>query len=198
MIDVDIAEVTAQKADVDDIAHLVATAFNPLDVGAWLVADPKVRLTAMRGQFALVIAHALDHGHIDLCEGGGVAVWFDRIAPVPEPPHYAQRLREACGPHTSRFAALDEAFEQHHPTDAHHHLAFLAVHPQLQGRGIGSALLRHHHEAMDASGVAGYLEASSQANRVLYARHGYAELGPVIRLPDGPRMWPMWRAKGPA
>ena len=194
MSDVDIMSVTADDADVADIAHLIAAAFNPLDVAAWLVADPEVRLQAMRGQFLIIAAHALEHGNIDMSsDGHGVAVWFDRTRPIPEPPQYSRRLRRACGHHTPRFETLDEAFEQHHPETAHHHLAFLAVRSDFQGRGIGSALLEHHHDDLDADGIAGYLEASSQANRSLYARHGYAESGPVITLPEGPSLWPMWR-----
>lgn len=199
MIDVDITRVSPGAADVDDIAHLVAAAFNPLDVAVWLVADPEVRLRAMRGQFAMIVAHALDHGHVDMTSGErGVAVWFDRTEPVPEPSRYPERLERVCGPHTPRFETLDEAFERHHPEEPHHHLAFLAVRPGDQGRGLGSALLDRHHEALDEKGIAGYLEASSPANRELYGRHGYSDLGPRIILPDGPAMWPMWRPPRPA
>jgi len=41
-----------------------------------------------------------------------------------------------------------------------------------------------------------YLEASTERNRGLYLRHGFADRG-GLRLPgDGPRMWPMWREPG--
>ena len=37
-----------------------------------------------------------------------------------------------------------------------------------------------------------YLEATSERNKQLYLRHGFEVTG-EIKLPDGPRMWPMWR-----
>ena len=64
--------------------------------------------------------------------------------------------------------------------------------PELQGHGIGSALLRPVLERCDADGVAAYLEATSSENRRLYERHGFR----VVRelpLPAGPSLWAMWR-----
>lgn len=45
----------------------------------------------------------------------------------------------------------------------------------------------------DRDGVPAYLEASSERNKALYLRHGFEVVG-EIKLPDGPRMWPMWRS----
>jgi GNAT superfamily N-acetyltransferase len=102
-------------------------------------------------------------------------------------------------PHTGATSpGLDAGLDRHHPTGAaHHHLAILAVRPDGQGQGIGTALLRAHHATLDAAGTPAYLEASSDRNRVFYLRNGYADLGPPIYLPDGPQMRPMMRATGP-
>ncbi|HEX5493068.1 MAG TPA: GNAT family N-acetyltransferase [Mycobacteriales bacterium] len=84
-------------------------------------------------------------------------------------------------------------FEAHHPSEPHHYLAFLAVRPERQGAGLGSALLRHHHARLDRTGVAAYLEASSPRSRELYLRHGYRPRGEPFTVPDGTPFWPMWR-----
>ena len=88
---------------------------------------------------------------------------------------------------------MDAAFEAHHPTEPHHYLAFLAVRPDKQNLGIGSALLARHHARIDAAGIPAYLEANDLRNRRLYMRHGYT-FDTTIWLPDnGPPVWPMWR-----
>lgn len=188
----------ATSADADRVAGLVADAFTPLAVAAWLVANPVERRAALSGQFRMLVEHAVEHGHVYLAAVGhdlvGTSVWFALDAgELPPPPAYDERLAEICGPHLDRFRLLDAAFEAHHPAEPHHHLAFLAVSPDRQGAGLGSALLRHHHARLDAAGTSGYLEASCPESRDLYLRHGYAA-GEPFRLPyDGPPLWPMWR-----
>lgn len=205
--------VPGDREQVEEIAHLIATAFEALAVARWLVPDgdtereadagnrPQERIRRLTADFAIHVEHALHHGHIDLTDDRtGVAVWIhqDPGAPdVPEPREYAARLAAAAGPHLPRFQTLDDAFAASHPHAPHHHLAFLAVHPSRQGDGLGTLLLRHHHAALDSAALPGYLEASSPRSRALYLRHGYRDLGsPFILQPDGPSMWPMWREPG--
>jgi GNAT superfamily N-acetyltransferase len=89
---------------------------------------------------------------------------------------------------------LDAAFDRHHPTGLlHHHLAILAVRPDQQGKGIGTALLAARHQVLDVAQLPAYLEASSPETRQVYLRHGYTDHGPPITLPDGPAMYPMLR-----
>lgn len=161
------------------------------------------RVRRLTANFAIHVEHALRHGHIDWTDDRmGAAVWVhqDPGAPeVPEPDDYEARPAASAGPHLPRFQTLDRAFAESHPHTPHHHLAFLAVHPSRQGHGLGTLLLRHHHAALDSARRPGYLEASSERSRSLYARHGYRDTGePFTLRPDGPQMWPMWREPGPA
>lgn len=195
--------VPAGAADVDLVAGLIGAAFHELDVAAWLVPDPDDRAKVLPANFRIFVEHALSYGEIHRAAGDptAVAVWFRQDgAPVPPPDDYDARLAAACGAFTERFRVLDELFDAHHPHDRpHHHLAFLAVRPELHGRGLGSALLRYHHRRLDESGVGAYLEASSARSRALYERHGYRVMGGPFRLPDGgPPLWPMWRDPRPA
>ena len=97
-------------------------------------------------------------------------------------------------PYTDRFRGFDKALERHHPAGTpHHHLAILAVRPDRQGQGIGTALLHAHHATLDHAGMSAYLEASDLRTRRLYLAHGYTDHGPPIHLAGGPLMHPLWR-----
>lgn len=177
------------------VAERVAAAFLVLDASRWLVPDAGKREVVLAGQFEIVVDHAMRHGLVfGTTDLTGVAVWLPSIGanPVPPPPDYDARLAAACGEWRDRFACLDELFAANHPQPDHHHLAFLAVQPDRQGQGVGSALLRHHHAWLDAKRMPGYLEASSELGVELYAKHGY-QVRELFRLPDGTPFWPMWR-----
>lgn len=177
------------------VAERVAAAFLVLDASRWLVPDAGKREVVLAGQFEIVVDHAMRHGLVfGATDLTGVAVWLPSIgaSPTPPPSDYDARLAAACGEWRDRFAHLDELFAANHPQPDHHHLAFLAVQPDRQGQGVGSALLRHHHAWLDAKRMPGYLEASSELGVELYAKHGYQVREP-FRLPDGTPFWPMWR-----
>jgi GNAT superfamily N-acetyltransferase len=81
---------------------------------------------------------------------------------------------------------------EYHPTEPHWYLPLIAVDPAQQGRGYGSALLRHALEISDRDKWPAYLEATSPNNRRLYERHGFEAIG-EIQTADSPPMWPMLR-----
>ncbi|MGH3679400.1 MAG: GNAT family N-acetyltransferase [Natronosporangium sp.] len=188
--------VRADATEAPQIAELIAVAFHSLAVARWLVPNPDRRAEVLPANFRIFVDHALAHGEVHITtDRSAVAVWFPRDSePLPEPVAYRHRVAVACGEATERFLLLDELFDKHHPNQPHHHLAFLAVQPTRQRRGLGSALLRHHHARLDARGMPAYLEATSRDSRDLYARHGYHQvMGEPFRLPDQTPIWPMWR-----
>ena len=113
----------------------------------------------------------------------------------------APRRRSTPGswpPSPARTSAISwpsiEQLDRHHPAGTfHHHLAILAVRPDRQGQGIGTALLHAHHAVLEDQGIPAYLEASDERTRRLYLAHGYTDRGSPIELADGVRMYPMWR-----
>ncbi|MGH3679165.1 MAG: GNAT family N-acetyltransferase [Natronosporangium sp.] len=188
---------TIRRATAEDarrVAALIGEAFQPLTVARWLVPDPGRRADILPANFHIFVDHALTHGEVHVSgDLAAAAVWFPRDGgPLPEPVAYTQRVAAACGENTERFFHLDDLFDAHHPAEPHHHLAFLAVRPDRQRQGLGSMLLAHHHTRLDTAGVAAYLEATSEAARDLFMRHGYQAREP-FHLPNGTPMWPMWR-----
>lgn len=179
----------------DQVAAMLAQAFLDLPSARWLVADPDERLKAVRGQFELLVEHAEAHGGIvTVGDLDGAVVWFDHTEPPPPIPDYDERLREACGEHTERFAHLDRLMEYHHPIEPHHYVALVGVREEMRGRGLARGMLRGLHERLDQADIPAYLEAVSPETARLYESLGYRPHAKPFHLgDDGPALYPMWR-----
>lgn len=187
--------VRAGESDTDVLAQVIAEAFLPLAVCRWLIPDDAVRRAAFPGYFRLYVEHAMADGLVYTTPGrDAAALWIPGTGPGAPPACYSERLAAITGPHLPNFLAFDQALDRHHPAGTfHHHLAILAVRPDRQGHGIGTALLHAHHTVLEDQGIPGYLEASDERTRHIYLDHGYADWGSPIGFADGVRMWPMWR-----
>jgi GNAT superfamily N-acetyltransferase len=193
--------VTAGPADLDALSQVISDAFFDLPPSHWLIEDPVARKEIFPGYFRLIIEQAMASGVVQTTpDRAAAALWIpgggDESGGDDAAGGYPAALAALTGPWAGRFQAFDATLESRHPTGVrHHHLALIGVAPWVQGQGHGTALLRAYHEALDrASGEPAYLEAVSPRTRQIYLRHGYADLGPPIQLPDGgPQMYPMWR-----
>ncbi|MBX6385459.1 MAG: GNAT family N-acetyltransferase [Microbispora sp.] len=192
-------EVT-RLTDADAAGGLIADTFHTDEITSWLIPREEDRLPIQRQFFTMWARHALEHGVIyGIHESGelaGVAVWF--TAPFPEIPGAQEAIASFAGDNAERYGILGELTDKLHPREPHHYLAFIALERGRTGRGLGTRLLEEHHRKLDAEGIPAYLEASSEASRRLYLRHGYVDMPELLRLPDGPVMYPMWREPRPS
>lgn len=78
------------------------------------------------------------------------------------------------------------------PEEPHLHLGPIGVAPELQGQGIGTALMRRYIEQLEREKTAGYLETDRPENVEFYKKFGFAirHQEEVIGTPT----WYMWRA----
>ena len=91
-----------------------------------------------------------------------------------------------------RGAAMSRAMKTAHPHEKHFYLFFMAVDPQFQGMGLGSAILGATLKRIDEAGMPAYLENSNPRNMPLYARAGFAAQRDIS--PEGaPPLISMWR-----
>ncbi|MGX2994601.1 GNAT family N-acetyltransferase [Streptomyces sp. JNUCC 64] len=187
---------TAGEADRETVVRLLSAAFRGDPVSTWLFPEPgdfdRKHDLMMGGLLDIVLAT----GRVDLVEDeSAVALWLT----MPEGGHEEDedgpaRLREAIDPANERIERFARLTTEFHPTHAaHEYLWLIAVDPDRQGEGLGGTLISSALERCDREGTAAYLEASSARSRELYRRLGFRVLDPVLELPDGPTVWPMWR-----
>ncbi|MET7487423.1 GNAT family N-acetyltransferase [Streptomyces sp. NPDC005538] len=187
----------AGEGDRELVVRLLDEAFQDDPVSGWIFPDAEYRRTTHPKLMAAFTDAVLADGRIDLAEDGAAcALWLSvpGEAHPQDGPDEAVQLREAVDPGNERVETIARLMEAGHPADrAHEYLWMIAVRPARQGEGLGAALIRHVLDRCDREGLPAYLEASSERSTKLYQRLGYAFTDRTLDLPDGPRMYPMWR-----
>jgi amino acid transporter/GNAT superfamily N-acetyltransferase len=195
--------IEAQPAySVEPLAHLMAAAYFTDELVQWLIPDIQEQGQVCLGFFRTVVQQALATGVVDvLGDYSGAAIWYPvgGNQPVFTPPRQSPAISQLSANLLWRLDLVHHATEQARPADAHHFLAFAAVWPGTQKRGLGAELISHRLQKLDAAGSPAYLEAPNEAAMGLYGRLGFQQQGKPITLPNGPSMYPMWRpAQKPA
>lgn len=184
---------TATRDDAQRCFAVLARAFERDAPCRWMWPDERQYCRAFPRFAAAFGGAAIGLGTAHYYDGfAGCALWLSPGAPMDE-----QTLEEIINETVSpeRHDAAFEFFSQmdrYHPSGPHWHLPLIGVDPVHQGRGIGSALLRHVLDQCDREQLPAHLEATSPANIRLYSRHGFEELG-CIQVEDCPPIVPMQR-----
>ncbi|MBC2932828.1 GNAT family N-acetyltransferase [Nocardioides sp. zg-1228] len=169
-----------RSAAVDLVARAMVD--NPLHVAAY-GDDPDVRLVAHRRLVggAIGVMDALD---VLALRSRGRVVGVAGMVPAGRcRPTARQRLRllpvlARLGPRAGRRVAgwLGE-WSRHDLREPHVHVGPVAVHPDLQGRGLGTRLMAAVCAELDSSGLPGYLETDKAANVPFYEGCGFEVVG---------------------
>ena len=182
------------------LAAMLARAFDDDPVMDWFLPDPD-RRAARREAFFRELVLAGPFGRVgELFSTDGLdaaALWLppgrwrfglaDQLRMLPTILRIVS-LRWAL----SRLAGFNQIERKHPRQPPHWYLSTLGTDPEHQGRGLGSALLADQLGRCDAEGLPSYLESSKEANVPFYERHGFV-VTDTFDLPDGPRLWLMWR-----
>lgn len=76
-----------------------------------------------------------------------------------------------------RAFKMMNVWAKHDPGERHWHVGPIGVHPELQGQGIGKAMLAAFLEMADEQGSPAYLETDVDRNVALYERFGFKIVG---------------------
>jgi len=186
----------AGESDRAALTRLLDEAFMNDPVSCWVFPDEEHRRKVHGLFLGVFVDVALSEGRVDYdVDGSAAALWLQIPAGEPEgEDDTPARMRETADPDNERAELVGRLTGAVHPSsEAHAYLLMIAVTPERQGEGLGTALITPVLERCDRDGVPAYLEASSARSRRLYERLGFEFTGTTVDLPDGPPMWPMWR-----
>lgn len=169
--------------EVGQAANVLARGMrdNPLHVAA-LGQHPAARARALAGLFRGFLA-------MEVAEKGRVVGAFQngtmvgvcgmmrpgccQLAPL-EKVTLLPKLLWHCGfKGTGRFLAQFGNWSRHDLPTPHWHLGPVGIVPELQGKGIGSQLMRDFCAFLDAGKAAAWLETDKEINVTFYRRHGF-------------------------
>lgn len=189
----------ATRDDHEAAAEALALAFADDPAWAHLLPDSDTRAERLLVFFTAEIGNLVpEHREVWVTEdGSGTAVWA-RPGRWRVPPgrtlRTARPMAKVFGLRLPLATWTQLRFERRHPSAPRHwYLHYLGVEPRRQGRGLGGALLEPVLELCDREGHPAHLEASTDRNRRLYERNGFA-LTETFDLPaGGPPVREMWR-----
>ena len=190
-----------QKAlpeDVPTLAEVSARAFEHDPLTAWLVETGR---DAMRMERQMFHAEYRMTKRYDLIftdsNRQGVAIWKppgarasfgDRIQQIWTMLGTINVSRRACAK-----VKLFKDIEKARPREPHYYLSLLAVTPEMQGKGLGSALMQPILDHCNQMGIPAYLETETESNVRFYEKKGFEVRQEIVTSDGESKVWTMWR-----
>lgn len=183
---------------LDSAVSVLADAFvtNPLHVAAF---GPQ-RIDQSRLFFRIGLRHMfIGQAFVAVVDGKvrGYAHFnaSPRCLPAPEEiPLAAATLLKPLGGALPQVVKWFARWCRLDPDQPHVHLGPIAVSPEAQGQGVGTALMNRYMDHLKNEQAAGYLETDKAENVAFYKRFGF-----VVQREEeliGTAIWYMWRAPG--
>jgi GNAT superfamily N-acetyltransferase len=190
-----------ERADVRALSKVLARAFYDDPVMIYMLPEAEARVKALPPMFAtLTRHHFLSRGGSEVASRGGdigAATLWDPPGLRKSSRWESLRMMPALAWHfrsrAKQTQILGEVMEDAHPEEPHWYLMVIGSDPSVRGAGFGQALMNSRLDRCDGERAPAYLEASKEALIPYYSRFGFEQIG-EIQIPDGPKMWPMWRA----
>ena len=188
----------ATAADAPLVGEILARGFHDDPMMRWMFeGDDATRAAKLDAFFGFLAVEAHVPLGASFVADGACACW----CPPPGIDHWpddrSARFGELLGTVCSaqdltRLGIVGDTFDPAHPTEPHWYLGTIAVVPEHQHTGRGSALLEHCLALVDATGMPAYLESSNPENVAFYTRFGFEVVAELPLGADGPVVPAMW------
>jgi ribosomal protein S18 acetylase RimI-like enzyme len=197
----------ATAEDVQRLQAVLTEAFFDDPVFGWLMPQDAKRRARLHHYFGIELRHySLPHGHVWTTDDLAGAMLGLPPGKWRVPLRTTLLHGTAFGIRIPKAARLGAAMEWHHMRHlrgvggvggAHYYVRDIGVHPETQGRGLGSALMRPLLDRCDREVLPAYIEASSVRSAALYERLGFEHIE-ELRVGDSPPLWLMFRPPHPS
>lgn len=171
---------TATKDEKDRALDIFTLAFVDDPMLRWIFADGSAYLKHLGAAQLGLGGRALEHGtaHV-LDDFSAASFWLPPGVGPDEEALGALIERTVPANRQADLGGVVEQMGQYHPHEPHWYLAVLGVDVSRQGKGLGSALMKHALQRVDAERLPAYLESSNPRNIAFYERHGFEAVGRI-------------------
>jgi ribosomal protein S18 acetylase RimI-like enzyme len=182
-------------AEAQDAWRTLTLAFSTDPCTRYIWPKPAAFLAGYPRMLDAAAGPNLERGRVFATEDFSAAALWLPPGEKPDGDAIEALIVETVSPERAAVGAqVGELMDAYHPETEHWYLSMIGVDPARQGRGLGSALLKHGlAELVDAQGAVAYLESSNPKNIPLYERFGFEVIG-QIQPQDFPGLTPMLRA----
>lgn len=190
---------------LETAAETLADAFLDDPKFVWLFPDERRRRSRLLRMNRVPLEFGMRYARVSQTdEGRGVAIWLPPGVSL-SPPRIMRSgilgvpLATGLRP-LARFAAANSVMEKvkaRAVTTPYWQLLIVAVHPDLQGRGRGGALVRDGLEQVDRASLASYLDTSNPSNIGFCQSLGFEVVEEAVLGEGGPPAWGMLRGPVP-
>ena len=168
----------AGNFEQERVLATLVLAFAADPVERWLYPEPQQYLSSFPQFLAAFGGKAFREQTVRSLDGfSAVALWLPPGIEA-DGETVAATLAETVAPskHDDMFAVLGQ-MDAAHPAYPHWYLPWFAVDAALQGKGLGSQLMKPCLQFVDASHLPAYLETPNPRTISFYQRHGFEVTG---------------------
>lgn len=187
-------------ADTSELRSIIARAFVNDPTMTWMFPNPAHRLDSVAAWLGIFVESYVDYGNVEVVDESGVPVgvslWHSPDQELEFPALPTRMGLLAALTDDDHANSLREAFHEMSkvaPEAPSAYIYIMAVDPDHQGRGFGTALLKKILSHIEESQTPAHLETTNPANVPFYESFGFRVSGQLELASGGPTLWAMQR-----